>query len=117
MSFSLEDFYGVATYKAEDYPQSWQPIPVLSVETNLFYRDEEDGERKAGSINLYKVTRHDNMWTSCDNICQDSSEVGEALQEVLRPAGFDDIDEDFLYAGNLFIVSWFEIEEEYRKKW
>ena len=42
--------------------------------------------------------------------------MGEALQEVLRPEGYDDIDEDALYAGYPFIVSWFEIEEEFRRK-
>ena len=66
-------------------PKSWEPIQVLTVETKLFYRDEEECERKAGTMKLYKVARDDDMWISCDNICQDSSEVGQALQEVLSP--------------------------------
>lgn len=33
------------------------------------------------------------MWTSYDNISQDSSEVGEELKEVLYLEGYDDTDE------------------------
>ena len=46
--------------------------------------------------------------------------MGSAIHDTLHPdwgkMGTDEMNEDVLYAGNPFIVSWFEIEEEYRKK-
>ena len=64
----------------------------------------------------YKITRDDYMWSYCDNISQDISEVGEVLKEVLYPEDYDYIDENTLYAGYPLIVFWFEIEEEFRGK-
>ena len=41
MIYQPDDFYRVATYKAVDYPQSWQPTSVLFAEAILFNKDEE----------------------------------------------------------------------------
>ena len=125
MSLSLEDFYGVATYQpADEYPNSWRHIPVLKVSTKIYHRiwdlDHDYTVKEVGNMSLFRFNKEDDISFYSDAISGDDAEVGAAISGVLDP-DFDevdvcDIDEDASYAGNPFIVSWFEICEEYRNK-
>ena len=44
MSISIDDFYGIATYQPDEYPNSWRQIAALKVETKICQRiwDDED---------------------------------------------------------------------------
>ena len=45
MFFSIDDFYGVATYQPTDeYPNSWRQIGALKVETKIYYRIWDDND-------------------------------------------------------------------------
>jgi len=123
--YDIDDFYGVATYQsADEYPHSWDQIPALKVETKICHRiwDEEDNYtiKEAGKMKLYKLNKDVDVLGVSDSISGDDSEVGVTIHNVLHSdwdeIGTDEMNEDVLYAGNPFIVSWFEIEEEYRKK-
>ena len=123
--FDIGDFYAVATYQpADEYPNSWKQIPVLKVETRIFHRiwDEEDNFtiKEAGNMKLYKLNKDVDVLGVSDSISCSDGEVGSAIHDTLHPdwgkMGTDEMNGDVLYAGNPFIVSWFEIEEEYRKK-
>ena len=122
--YDIDDFYGVAIYRnADEYPNSWSQIPALKITTTITHTDwEEDNftERLAGKMILYKLNKDVGVLEVCDSISGDEGEVGVAIHDTLHPdwdeIGIDEMYEDVLYAGNPFIVSWFEIEEEYRKK-
>ena len=125
MSFSIDDFYGVATYQpADEHPNSWRQIAALKVETKICQRiwDDEDEftVKEVGNMTLYKLNKHVDLLGVSDSISQSDGEVGVAIESVLNPdwdeVDIIDMDENASYAGNPFIVSWFEIKEEYRKK-
>ena len=120
--YDIADFYGVSTYQpADEYPNSWRQIPALKVETKIYQRisDEEDNYtiKEAGKMKLYKLNKDVDVSGVSDSISSDDGEVGSAIHDTLHPdwdkMGTDEMNEDVLYAGNPFIVSWFEIEEEY----
>ena len=125
MSFSIDDFYGIATYEpADGYPNSWRQIGALKVETKICHRIWDDNDeftvKEVGNMTLYKLNKYVDLLGVSDSISQSDGEVGVAIDSVLNPdldeIDILDYDEEVLYAGNPFIVSWFEIKEEYRKK-
>lgn len=124
MSIGIDDFYGIATYQPDEYPNSWRQIAALKVETKICQRiwddDDEFTLKEVGNMKLYKLNKYVNLLDTSDNISGDDGEVGVAIESVLNSDLDDvdilDMDEEVLYAGNPFIVSWFEIKEEYRKK-
>tara|TARA_B100000482_G_scaffold143070_1_gene105698 strand:- start:69 stop:671 length:603 start_codon:yes stop_codon:yes gene_type:complete len=125
MSFSIDDFYGIATYEpADGYPNSWRQIGALKVETKICHRIWDDNDeftvKEVGNMTLYKLNKYVDLLGVSDSISGEDGEVGVAIDSVLNPdldeIDILDYDEEVLYAGNPFIVSWFEIKEEYRKK-
>ena len=125
MTFNIDDFYGVATYQpADDYPNSWRQIAALKVETKICQRiwDDEDEftVKEVGNMTLYKLNKHVDLLGVSDSISQSDGEIGVAIESVLNPDWDEvdviDMDENASCAGNPFIVSWFEIKKEYRKK-
>ena len=125
MTFNIDDFYGVATYQpADDYPISWTQIAALKVETKICQRiwDDEDEftVKEVGNMTLYKLNKHVDLLGVSDSISQSDGEIGVAIESVLNPDWDEvdviDMDENASCAGNPFIVSWFEIKKEYRKK-
>ena len=124
MSISIDDFFGIATYQPDEYPNSWRQIAALKVETKICQRIWEDEDeftvKEVGNMKLYKLNKHVDLLGASDNISENDGEVGVAIESVLNSDLDDvdilDMDEVVLYAGNPFIVSWFEIKEEYRKK-
>ena len=125
MSFSIDDFYGIATYEpADGYPNSWRQIGALKVETKICHRIWDDNDeftvKEVGNMTLYKLNKYVDLLGVSDSISGEDGEVGVAIDSILNPdldeIDILDYDEEVLYAGNPFIVSWFEIKEEYRKK-
>ena len=125
MSFSIDDFCGIATYEpADGYPNSWRQIGALKVETKICHRIWDDNDeftvKEVGNMTLYKLNKYVDLLGVSDSISGEDGEVGVAIDSVLNPdldeIDILDYDEEVLYAGNPFIVSWFEIKEEYRKK-
>ena len=64
-------------------------------------------------MKLYKLNKQDDVAYISDAISGDDAEVGGTINRVLNPGDYGTdiraIDEDVLFAGNPFIVSWFEI--------
>jgi len=124
LKYDIDDFYGVATYhNADEYPNSWSQIPALKVSTTIYHIDlQEDNstEKVVGKMILYKLNKDLDVLDVSDSISGDDGEVGVAIHDTLHPdwdeTDVDAMNEEVLYAGNPFIVSSFEIEEEYRKK-
>ena len=124
--YDINDFHGIATYEPSDeFGNSWYAIGALKVSTKIYHRiwDDDDSEytdKEVGKMKLYKLNKQDDVAYVSDAISGDDAEVGSAINRVLNPDDYGtemrDIDEDVLYAGNPFIVSWFEICEEYRNK-
>ena len=123
--YDIDDFYGVATYQpADEYPNSWRQIPALKVETKIYHRiwdkDHDYTVKEVGSMSLFKFNKEDDISFISDAISGDDAEVGAAISRVLEPdydeTKSEEIDENALFAGNPFIVSWFQICEEYRNK-
>ena len=124
--YDIDDFHGIATYEPSDeFGNSWYAIGALKVSTKIYHRiwDDDDSEytdKEVGKMKLYKLNKQDDVAYVSDAISGDDAEVGSAINRVLNPDDYGtdvrEIDEDVLFAGNPFIVSWFEICEEYRNK-
>jgi hypothetical protein len=122
--YDIDDFNGVAIYKpADEYPNSWSQMPALKAVTTIYHSDwKEDNftTKEAGKMILCKLNKDVDVLDVSDSTSGDDGEVGVAIHDTLHPdwdeIDVDEMNEDVLYAGNPFIVSWFEIEEQYRKK-
>ena len=67
-------------------------------------------------MRLYKLNANENVAMVCDHISGDEEEVRVAITSVM---GWDNSEEDIwdeeaTFAGNPYILSWFEVKEEFR---
>ena len=97
--------------------------PCLKIKTKVFFRNwnesEDDFEPiEIGSMKLYKLNANENVAMVCDHISGDDEEVGVAIASVMDwDNSEEDIwDEDATFSGNPYILSWFEVKEEFRKQ-
>ena len=108
----IECFFGIAKMQHEQWSgdggPSWSRYPMLEINTTIFFKEyDEDYNHEVveiGLMKLYKLNKQSDMWDSCDSIDGDSEEVGAAIESVPN------------LKADPYILSWFEIKEQYRKK-
>lgn len=109
----IECFFGIAKMQHEQWGSegspSWSRCPMLEINTTMFFKDYDEDCRnheviEIGLMKLYKLNKQSNMWDICDSIDGDSEEVGAAIESVPN------------LKADPYILSWFEIKEQYRKK-
>lgn len=120
----IDEFYAVAEMTAAEefeFGASWRRCPCLIIKTKVFYRkwnEDEIEPIEIGSMKLFKLNPNTDVVMVCDHISSSDCEVGEAIASVMDwdNSGEENFDDDAACAGSPYILSWFEVKEEFRKQ-